>query len=271
MKRVSYVGLAAIICFSAALLLTSGCGKKKDPGRVIAVVNGENIYQKDLDRALQRFTSRDPLYRITPRIIEDQVSMMIDKKILIQEAKKNKLDETDKFLVTIKNFWEQTLIRDLVEYKETQLQSGMEVPENDIRSYYDRMRFQITFWVLREKDMAQAEKQLTSAPDTIKWDEKIGPITLEDASSELIARVFDLPEKEVKVLKDENYYYVVYVSAKEEIPVKPYEEIRENIINKIRNQKLQGEFKKWLTIMKASAKIKINQDQLKEIEKENGK
>jgi hypothetical protein len=95
----------------AALACTSGTAEKD---KIVATVNGAPIAAADLRRDVAGYGKNRPITRET---LDDQLKVMIDQKLLIQEAVKLSLSEDAKFAATIKTFWEQTLIRDLIEAK----------------------------------------------------------------------------------------------------------------------------------------------------------
>lgn len=177
-----------------ALLLGQlyGCGPSNEGDRVIATANGENIFVRDLKRELDLYYKRDPLFKITPPTLEDQLNMIIDRRLLIQKAKQQRLDEKEKFINTIKTFWEQTLIRDLMVYKEEEFGESVSVSEGEVKDYY-----------------------------------------------------------------------LVIVKESGELPVEPYEALKEDIRERILGQKIQKLFKEWLDGIKSTADIKINTKLLK--------
>jgi len=261
------------VCLSVSFLapVLSGCGKPKDKGdRVVATVNGEKVTVKEFRKSLDQYYARDPLFKVTPRVIEDQIGMLVDKRILIQEAMKKKLNEREKFVNTIKAFWEQTLIRDLVEDVEKRLASSVNVDESDMRGYYSKMSTEITFRILRDKNKGALTKLLSSPPEGIAWEERIGPVSYEDTNSGVVQSAFDIPQGNMEVLGDANYNYLVYVTKKEAVSVRPYDELKEGIRQKIRTAKLQAAFKEWLMKLKVGAKIDVDRKAVRELEYSHG-
>lgn len=109
-----------LVCLLLSVFIAGGCAKKPQD-KVIATINGDPIYAKDLNREVALSFRRNPMFKITPQTLEEQINILIDRRLLIQEAKKKNLDRTDRFVDTIKAFWEQTLIRDLMAYKNKEL------------------------------------------------------------------------------------------------------------------------------------------------------
>ena len=125
-----------VLTLSIFLLINFGCAKKPQ-GKVIATINGDPIYVKDLNREIALSFRRNPMFRISPQTLENQLNILIDRRLLIQEARKKNLDRTDRFVNTIKAFWEQTLIRDLMAYKNKELGETASQEEKDKKELLD--------------------------------------------------------------------------------------------------------------------------------------
>ncbi len=108
-----------------ALTLT-GCSSSKPSGTAIAVVNGEEITSTDLKRELVFRKRVDPSFEVTPETLSDQIDVMVHRRLLIQEAMRRRLAERETFVGTLRNFWEQTLIKELMD--EITREIGSEIP-----------------------------------------------------------------------------------------------------------------------------------------------
>jgi len=266
-KTLFYCGLAGLVLLA---FLSSGCGgERSSKGKIIATVNGESVYVKDLDRSLELSAKRDPMFKITPETLKGQVDMLIDKRLLIQEARGKKLDQTDRFINTIKAFWEQTLIRDLVNFKDKEISNTVSVSEEEIRDYHDNMSHQKTFKVVKSADRDQILKLARMEPSSIEWQETIGPVNYNDISSPLIMKAFELEEGKTGVIKDRDMYYLFYVTGYKTISVSPVGKIKAEIEQKISGAKKQESFRNWLRDVKGKANVEINESVLKEVEREH--
>jgi hypothetical protein len=119
------------------LIFLAGCDKSGGGDRdVIAYVNREPITESELKYDMALKARQDPSFRITPETEAEELDSIIDRKLLIQKAMEKGLAREPKFVNTIRNFWEQTLIRDLVDYKE---KDYVYVTEDEIKNYYDEL------------------------------------------------------------------------------------------------------------------------------------
>jgi hypothetical protein len=141
-----------------------GCSKgKSGEGNVVATVNKEPIRLEDFQREMALRSNQDPSYKVTPQAIDEQIDTIIDRRLMIQEATKMGLTSNKDFVRTIQTFWEQTLIRELIEAKSREWEKRLFVSEKEINDYYEKMR-QMT-----KKDMVDIPP-LQTLYDQIKRD-----------------------------------------------------------------------------------------------------
>ena len=137
--------------FFIFLLLTVGCGNKgiESKEKVIAYVNKEPIYECDLKRCLEIQSHINPNFKNSPDAVNDELNAIIDKKLIIQEAVDKGFVNEEKFVNTIKTFWEQTLVRDFIAYKKREVSDSISVTEEEINKYYDSLKSRIIFKVFK--------------------------------------------------------------------------------------------------------------------------
>jgi len=92
-----------------------GCDQKTDEGKVVARVNNYVMTTEDLKDELMH--SYHPADRDAS--IDNVLDLAIRKQVLIQEAQRQGLDRKKSFMKTIERYWEQTLIKELLQ-QETQ-------------------------------------------------------------------------------------------------------------------------------------------------------
>lgn len=138
-SRIKYMKNKVIIVFLLAFVVV-GCASKKDDAPVIATVNGQPIYLKDFQRELSIRARRDPSLKIDKNTLSDLTDTMIKRQLIIEEAMKKKMAEEDRFRDTIKAFWEQTLIRDFVDYKNREFDEYVFVTGKEITDRYNELK-----------------------------------------------------------------------------------------------------------------------------------
>ncbi|MCC7201103.1 MAG: SurA N-terminal domain-containing protein [Nitrospirae bacterium] len=117
-----------------------GAAKQKQDKDAVAIVNGAPVSLHEFQRELAIYANRNPDFKLTAVSVEEHLNMFIDKQLMIQEAMKMGLAEDERFLETIKRFWEQTLIRELIDAKGREWSGRLIVTEDDILARYKEIK-----------------------------------------------------------------------------------------------------------------------------------
>ncbi len=246
----------------SALLTLAGCSKsgpalKKD---VLASVNGEPVFMSDLKREVALRARQDPTFKVTPDSATDQLNTIIDRKLIIQEAMEKGLAREERFVNTIKSFWEQTLIRDFFEYKKRSFQDYLFATDGEIGQFYDKLGMRVTFKVLKstsKRDIDDAFKRYASSASEAGGWETIGPVGYEEISSSVLQDACDMVPGEVRRCDDPPYYYLIAVTNKDRVEVEPLERIKPEIEKRIRAMKERRLFDEWLKEKRKRSSIKV--------------
>jgi parvulin-like peptidyl-prolyl isomerase len=261
-KHIKLSGSFSILFFIVGLVI-SGCGpcplSKKE--KVVAYVNKEPIFASELKRHLAIKSRLDPDFKITPQVERDQLDALIEQKLIIQEAIDRGVADNESFINSIKAFWEQTLIREFMDYKKREYEKYLYATTEEIEQYYSLAGQRMTFSVLSSQDERYIKKisnQIRS--NTLKeppaW-ETIGPISYEAITSEPLKKAFTLPVGEIAVMERAPNYYLIKVENRESINLPPLREIRGDIEKRILTLKEQQLFNEWLQKKKEKTAIKI--------------
>lgn len=257
-RKTSFFVLIALF-----LLVASGCSgasKAADPdNRVILTVNGDKITAKDVKRDLILRSRQDPSFKVTPTALNQQLEIIVNRRLLIQEAMRRKLAEEAGFVNTIRNFWEQTLIRDLFNQMGAQVAKSVTVSEEEVKAYYAKLSQKVTFDVSRDAKKKTIEELALKLKQGqgIALNEKVGPAGYEELSSPALDDAFSLGVGEYKIYQEGGIYYLVRVAAKEPVQPPAFQDIREKIENRIKQRKQQAALEKWLKNQRAKARIHL--------------
>ncbi len=254
-----FLPIIALSCFA----LLCGCGKndavnKKD---IIAYVNKEPILAEDLRREVDMRSKQDPTFKLTPETESDQLDVMITKKIITQGAIKAGLARQDKFVIAIKSFWEQTLIRDFLDYKKEEFKKQISVTDDDINKYYANLSERVTFKVLKSKNKkyiqdAYNEFLKNNASEIIPW-AVIGPVGYDELGPGVLMDAFGMTVGQAMFFDEHPNYYLVLVAARDKKTLEGLETIRPDIEKRVSEFKDRIMFEDWLDKEKKKAKIKI--------------
>lgn len=254
----------ALLCFIFLVFgFLSGCGRespaKKD---AVAYVNKEPVTASELKREIALRARQDPTFKITPETKQEQLETIINRKLIIQEAMEKGLAREERFANTIKVFWEQTLIRDFIDYKKRAFQDYLFVNDEDTKKYYDNLSRKAAFKVLKSKDKGPLVKiyeefKKNKTVDTSAWEE-IGPVGYEDVTSSMLMDAFRMDQGEMKIFADPaQTYYLVMVASVEKIEIGPLEELKAGIEKRVLAVKEKQLFEQWLREKRKNAKIEI--------------
>ena len=257
------VYFAIVLAFFVSFL--NGCSRspEKEAGisasGVVAVVNGDKITSHDVERELALRSKRDPSFKITPHTLKEQVDVMVNRKILIQEAMDRKLAEDEQFVGSIQNFWEQTLIRSLLERMSKDFEKSAFATEEEIQRYYDNLGALATFEIARRADEKSATELagLLVGGSAVEWDERIGPIGFDQVSSPVLERAFELEPGQARVFQERGIFHLVRMAAKEPASRPELADVRERIKTQITQRKQRQLFETWLAEKRRGSDIKL--------------
>lgn len=126
--------IAAVITISVWLTGCSGDSPADKP--YLVRVNDYRICAEDINSLLKFEAELDSNFYISEDTRTEFIQDLIQSQLLIQEAKKRKLDQRENFRRTIQQYWESTLIRDLLAEKGAQLRASTVVSQAEIEEYY---------------------------------------------------------------------------------------------------------------------------------------
>ncbi|HOX09045.1 MAG TPA: hypothetical protein PLV09_06265 [Candidatus Omnitrophota bacterium] len=121
MNKTICLALAA----AALSLCLHGCSRQRHDREAIATIGSYSLYRDDFISELSLYP---PEYRqkVTKQQILDGI---IQKKILLLEAQRRGLDRDPQFMKMVERFWEQSLLRSLLDMRSEEILSG--IPETD--------------------------------------------------------------------------------------------------------------------------------------------
>ncbi len=259
--RSSTLLFVGILLFIAAL---SGCGNPPSAAKnqnIIATVNKEPILASELKQDLAIRTRQAPLAKVTPQMEAEQLNLIIDRKLIIQEAIHRGLARDEKFVNTIKTFWEQTLVREFLDHKKQEFAGQLSVTDQEIQQYYSNLGRRVTFMVLKSLDKAYIDgvysqwKQLRQIDPSV-W-QIVGPVGYSEIDSDVLRQAFDAPVNEVKPAADAPNYYLVMVKDRQDVAPQPLEVLRPAIERDLVAMKEQRLLDEWLKTQRAQADIKV--------------
>lgn len=114
--------------------------EKQEETKTLSRINNYNLTLDEFEYQLAAELELDKDFKLTREAKKEFLEQLIRKELLIQEAKKLRLDRKDKFMRTIERYWESTLIRDVIELKSKEIEKKVYVSEDEIEIRYKEMK-----------------------------------------------------------------------------------------------------------------------------------
>ena len=129
--------LTVFFLFHAALY--TGCSHEQPEQQPFFLkVNSYQISENELNRQMKFESEVNASFQISEESKADFMQRLIESQVLLQEAKRLKLDEKEKFRQTIERYWQSTLIRDLLNQKGSEIRAKTVVSIEEIQEYYTK-------------------------------------------------------------------------------------------------------------------------------------
>ena len=116
-----------------AILFTPFLSFPGDGDPVVAQIGKHKIFKEEFIKILNQQKS-NPEYSPKPEKIKQQLDMLIEKKVLINEAVQRDLALKKTFLKRVQSFWEQALILELLNAQGFQISQAVSVSEDEINA-----------------------------------------------------------------------------------------------------------------------------------------
>lgn len=252
---------------SALLLLAAGC-EKKVGGQVVAVVNGEEITQQEVNAELQG--ANIPPGADKKAIMAQVVQQIVDRKLLVQKAKAEGLDKSPSYIEQLRR-GEDALIINLLT---TKAAKGVSLPDasavdkfiaSNPTLFSARKRYsldQITFSqpndaaVLRQLEPAHSLDAVAATLSAAGVQFTRGTNTLDTAMlpPAIAARIAALPAGEPFIAPDKGRFIASVITSTTPAPT-PEAQARPAALELLRRQALGEMMQKQLQAARSAAKI----------------
>jgi len=162
MKRLFFSILVCTLVFAGCSCITEGNDK-----RVVAKINKYNMTVDDLKYELRNIPY-DEIELLEEGRGKEYLDRLIEKEILLQEAQRLGLDREKDFMKSIESYWEQTLLRLLLEIKSKEISGIVHVYDNEIEEYYRDSGERLPF-SRAKRDMERALRQKKETEAMNAW------------------------------------------------------------------------------------------------------
>jgi len=271
------------ICLCLALLVVS-CAKKDD-GKILATINGQNITLQEFNKELDKIPMNMKMLVASESGKKNYLERLIVKKLLLNEASKEKIESDREFQERVNDIREQLLIEALLKKKIT---AQTQMSEEDLKKYYEEHKEDFkkdreinTRHILlkTEEEAKQVQSRLQKGEDFIELAKRYsidpnvrqtgGEIGFQPKGS-LIPEYENAAYKLNKVgqvsgiVKTQFGYHIIRLEGIKPPSYVPLEEVKEFIKQKNAQEKQKEVLEKYIEELKKNSKITINEALLKE-------
>jgi hypothetical protein len=243
----------------AACLPGEGPDEEGD-GHELARINDYVLTTKDFRTLLCAQGERTPgaVWDVAAR--RRQLEAVVDRELLIQEAVRQGLGRDPKFVETMERFWEQTLIKTLLERTSGEIEKGVVVTEEEVQALYAGLGKEVALslkafdeedaalaWSLGEGPAADTERALLSelSPPVRK---ALGPSPKADGGC---------------IIREDGGWLAYRIVEVLNVDPPPYQEAREGLYERLLGEKREEALDAWLASLRERALIEINEEALR--------
>ncbi|MEK6733193.1 MAG: SurA N-terminal domain-containing protein [Candidatus Omnitrophota bacterium] len=122
-----------ILLFSFLAGCSAGSSQDK---KVVAQINKYKMTIEDLKYEFKNAPYDEIMFLKTENGKKKYLEGIIEKEVLLQEAQRHGIDREKDFMKSIENYWEQALLRILLERKSREISNLITVYDNEIEEYY---------------------------------------------------------------------------------------------------------------------------------------
>ncbi|WP_050606185.1 peptidylprolyl isomerase [Clostridium niameyense] len=243
--------------------------------KVVAVVNGCEITEKDVDATIASFPKDRQGYLNTEKGREDLIKQMIDFELAYNYAKDMEVDKTEEFLKQLEATKKQLLIQSTV----SNILASVSVSEEEAKDYYanNKSNFKtqdlITARHILVDTLEEAEKiakEIEAGLEFSKAAEKyskcpskaqggsLGTFTKGQMVPEFEKAVFELKTDVLsKPVKTQFGYHLIIVDNIRESSVEPFEKVKDKIMGFLLQQKQNEKYNEFVENLKKKYKVDL--------------
>jgi parvulin-like peptidyl-prolyl isomerase len=266
------------------LLPLFACSKKQE-GTTVATIDGEKVTLQEFNAELDKIPMNMKMMVASQSGKRDFLDRLVVKKLLIKEAKKDKIEKEKEFQDRMNDIREQLIIESLLKKKVT---AETQFKDEDLQKYYDAHKEEfkkgpeiqtrqivvkteqeakdIQVKIAKGEDFAQLAKQYSIDPAAKTSGGDIGY----HPKGTLIPQFEEAAFKLTKVgqvtppVKTQLGYHLIKLEGVREGSYVPFAEVKDFIRQKLGQEKQTEVLKKYIDDLKKNAKIVINEAAIKD-------
>jgi len=239
--RYIYYIIATLLLLSALIgyaLMPSRSPEKK----AALMINGKTVSADEFNKLFSSESGHPPDR-------ETFINSLITRELLIQESQKEGIDKEESFRRSIQNFYEQSLIKLLMDRKFSSL--SVSVNDNELNNYLSFLNRKMHITIFSFRNPEEARKSNLAGGER-------RAIYLEDLSCDLRAPVAGLKVGgRTEPIKTGGNYVVVRLDATEKPSPLQAGQDREDVRKMLAEEKREKMINDWIAGLREKAKVKI--------------
>lgn len=248
--------------------------------KVLAMVDGQEIMDSDLDRIIERYPTERKIYFETMQGREHLLEQKVAFTIFGKYAREQGLDKQEEFIHKINDISEQILTQQIL----GELFQEIEVTEEQVKDYFQEHQdkfvqeetVQVKHILVEEQQKAQeileqlkdgelsfeeAAEKYSICPSKERGGD-LGYFKRGMMVKEFEAVAFELPLNELSPLVKTQYgYHIMVVTDKTEKQLMKFEEVKDNLTSQLISESQQKIYEKKIEELKEKYKVVIGQPQ----------
>lgn len=270
--------MKVIVLLLILSLILTGCGKKEE-GEVLVRVGPRVITLEEFEREIESLPEFYKPMFIEPEAKRKFLEKIIDREILLLEAKRAGIDKREDVRRKIRECQKGVILEAFL----SEVLSGKdEVSEEEVRRYYDehkeefylKERIRVRHIVVKTLDEAlQIRKRLQEGEDfaelarrysispSAKWGGDLGYIQRGQVGKEFEKAAFSLkrPGDISDIVKTTFGYHIIQLEDRRPPRQLSFEEVKDEIRQRLKEEKRQRALRKYIERVKGRYRIVINE------------
>lgn len=251
------------LALALSLLAAGGCGAdspSKESPNWVARCGQVSVTEPEFQAFCRQQSHRNPDLQLTPEQERELLEKLVEKKLMLLEAEKLKLDQDPEFIQDLREMREQALMKRLFTRKAAELAKQAKVTDEEIHRYYEEMRQEVRFRYLPVTQQEQAPKLLREwSAGKCEGAVEIGPVNQARLGNRWKECLQGLQEKKPEVVTMEGKPFLVELLERKEVLPPPVDQVREEITRELSERKKAALMQAWVNSLKGSNLFKLNE------------
>ncbi len=266
------------------LLFVVSCSKKEN-GTILATIDGENVSLEEFNKELDKIPANMKMLVATQTGKKNYLDRLIIKKLLLREAKKEKVESEKEFQDRLSDIKDQLLIESVLKKKIT---ADTKITDDDLKKYYeankeafkkdkeintrhillktDEEAKQVLAKLQKGEDFSELAKKYSIDPQAAQSGGELGfhpKGTLMPEYEEAAAKLTKVGQIS-GIVRTKYGFHIIRLEGTRPAAYVPFEEVKEFIKQKISQEKQTELLDKYVNDLKKEAKITVHEELLKE-------